>query len=85
MGNKNVFNDIISDYEIGRPGYISELFRDIVDYSMIKNDEKILEIGSGPGQATEFFVKNRYSITGLELGEKQVDYLLEIPTRIFMV
>ncbi|MDN3019074.1 class I SAM-dependent methyltransferase [Paenibacillus sp. BSR1-1] len=77
MENKKVFNDIISDYAIARPGYPTELFRDIIDYSKIKNDAKILEIGSGPGQATEYFVKNRYSITGLELGEKQVDYLLE--------
>ena len=44
---------------------------------MIKNDAKILEIGSGPGQATEYFVKNRYSITGLEIEEKQVQYLLK--------
>ncbi|MGG0240171.1 class I SAM-dependent methyltransferase [Bacillus rhizoplanae] len=77
MENKKVFNDIISDYAIARPGYPSELFRDIIKYSMIKNDAKILEIGSGPGQATEYFVKNRYSITGLELGDKQVEYLLE--------
>jgi len=76
LGNKKVFNDIISDYAIGRPGYPSELFRDIIEYSMLKNDAKILEIGSGPGQATEFFVENRYSVTGLELGEKQVEYLL---------
>jgi SAM-dependent methyltransferase len=77
LENKNVFNDIISDYEIARPGYTSELFTDIVEYSMIKNDAKILEIGSGPGQATDYFVKNRYSITGLEIGEKQVQYLSE--------
>jgi SAM-dependent methyltransferase len=77
LENKNVFNNIISDYEIARPGYPSELFRDIVEYSMIKNDANILEIGSGPGQATEYFVRNGYTITGLELGEKQVKYLLE--------
>lgn len=77
LENKKVFNDIISDYAIARPGYPTELFRDIIDYSMLKNEAKILEIGSGPGQATEYFVKNRYSITGLELGEKQVKYLLE--------
>ncbi|MEH7332276.1 hypothetical protein V7161_06535 [Neobacillus drentensis] len=65
MENKKVFNDIISDYAIARPGYPIELFRDIIDYSKIKNEAKILEIGSGPGQATEYFVKNRYSITGL--------------------
>jgi SAM-dependent methyltransferase len=44
---------------------------------MLKSDAKILEIGSGPGQATDYFVKNRYSITGLEIEEKQVQYLLE--------
>ena len=77
MENKYVFNDIISDYEIARPGYTSELFTDIIEYSMIKNDAKILEIGSGPGQATEYFVNNQYSITGLELGENQVVYLLK--------
>ncbi len=77
MENKNVFREIIADYEIARPGYPVELFNDIVDYSMIKNDAKILEIGSGPGQATEYFVKNRYNITGLEIAEKQVQYLLE--------
>jgi cyclopropane fatty-acyl-phospholipid synthase-like methyltransferase len=77
LENKHVFNDIISDYAIARPGYPTELFGDIIEYSKINNDAKILEIGSGPGQATEYFVKSRYSITGLELGEKQVEYLLE--------
>jgi SAM-dependent methyltransferase len=77
MINKHVFKDVIADYEVARPGYPVELFNDIVDYSMLKNDAKILEIGSGPGQATDYFVKNRYSITGLEIGEKQVQYLLE--------
>lgn len=77
MGNNHVFKDIISDYEIARPGYPIELFNDIVDFSKLKNDAEVLEIGSGPGQATDYFVKNRYSITGLEIEEKQVQYLLE--------
>jgi len=76
MENKFVFNDVISDYEIARPGYPIELFNDIIDYSILKSDAKILEIGSGPGQATDYFVKNRYPITGLEIGERQVQYLL---------
>ena len=63
MGNKHVFKDVISDYETARPGYPVELFNDIVDFSVLKKDAKILEIGSGPGQATDYFVKNRYSIT----------------------
>jgi len=75
MENKAVFNQIISDYEQARPGYPNELFTDIAEYSMIKKEAKILEIGSGPGQATDYYVKNQYSITGLELGDKQVAYL----------
>lgn len=77
MGDNHVFKDVISDYEIARPVYPIELFNDIVNFSMLKKDAKILEIGSGPGQATDFFVKNRYSITGLEIEEKQVQYLLQ--------
>ncbi|RDI45747.1 class I SAM-dependent methyltransferase [Falsibacillus pallidus] len=77
MENKHVFNDIISDYAIARPGYPTELFRDIVEYSMVTSDSSVLEIGSGPGQATDYFVKNGYPITGLELGENQVEYLLD--------
>lgn len=77
MENKNVFREIIDDYEIARPGYTPELYNDIIEYSMIKNDAKILEIGSGPGQATEYFVKNQYDITGLEISEKQVQFLLD--------
>lgn len=77
MGNNHVFKDVIADYEIARPGYPIELFNDIVDFSALKNDAKILEIGSGPGQATDYFVKNQYSITGLEIEEKQVQYLSE--------
>ncbi|KLU62424.1 trans-aconitate 2-methyltransferase [Peptococcaceae bacterium CEB3] len=75
--NKNVFREIIDDYEIARPGYTPELYNDIIDYSMIKNDAKILEIGSGPGQATGYFVKNQYNITGLEIGEEQVQFLVD--------
>jgi len=77
MGNNHVFKDIISDYEIARPGYPIELFNDIVNFSVLKNNARVLEIGSGPGQATDYFVKNLYSITGLEIEEKQVQYLLE--------
>jgi 16S rRNA A1518/A1519 N6-dimethyltransferase RsmA/KsgA/DIM1 with predicted DNA glycosylase/AP lyase activity len=75
MGDKNVFRDIIADYETGRPGYSTELFNNIVEFSRIKSDAKVLEIGSGPGQATDYFVKSGYNITGLEIGEKQVEYL----------
>jgi cyclopropane fatty-acyl-phospholipid synthase-like methyltransferase len=42
---------------------------------MLKADANILEIGAGPGQATEYFAKNDYCVTALEIGNEQVEYL----------
>ncbi len=75
--NKDVFQNIIDDYETARPGYPADLYRDIVEYAGLHEDAKILEIGAGPGQATDFFVKSRYDITSLEITEKQTRYLNE--------
>ncbi len=75
--NQRVFNDIISDYAFARPGYPAELYSDIMRFAALNRDAEILEIGSGPGQATDYFVKEGYSITGLEIGKNQVDYLTE--------
>lgn len=72
-----VFNEIITDYAEARPGYPNELFEDIIDFSDLGSDSRLLEIGSGPGQATDYFVKNGYRITGLEIGDDQVRYLSE--------
>lgn len=77
MEKRNTFNNIISDYEIARPGYPVELYTDIIEYSTIKTHSSILEVGSGTGQATEYFIKNGYTITGLEIGNDQVQYLSE--------
>lgn len=77
MDRRKIFNEIISDYETARPGYPKELYNDIIEFSMIKPDANILEIGSGPGQATDYFIKRGYAITGLEIGDKQVEYLSE--------
>lgn len=77
MDKRTTFNKIISDYAVARPGYPIELYNDIIEFSMIKPNARILEIGSGTGQGTEYFVKNGYNITALEIGDKQVQYLLE--------
>lgn len=75
MENKNTFQNMIEDYEAARPGYPTELYRDIIEFSALHAGAKILEIGAGPGQATEYFVKTRYDITALEISEKQVRFL----------
>lgn len=77
MENKAVFQDIIRDYEAARPGYPDELFRDIISFAGLKPDAAILEIGAGPGQATEYFVQSSYAVTALEISERQVAFLNE--------
>lgn len=73
--NSKVFNNIITDYEFARPGYPINLFEDVVEFAKLSHGTRLLEIGAGPGQATDYFVKHGYSQTSLEIGEEQVDFL----------
>jgi SAM-dependent methyltransferase len=62
------FNQAASLYEKARPGYPDALFEDIIEFSKISEDGKILEIGCGTAQATLPFAKRGYSIQCIELG-----------------
>ena len=73
--NSKVFNNIIADYEFARPGYPINLFEDVLEFAKLSHCARLLEIGAGPGQATDYFVKNGYSVTSLEIGEEQVNFL----------
>ena len=67
MSNQQVFQTIIDTYESARPGYPDGLFSDILSFTGLGPGATVLEIGAGPGQATDFFVKNGYRITALEI------------------
>ena len=56
-------------YDEARPGYLDELFEDVVSLSNIQPDGRIIEIGCGTGQATVPFARRGYSILCIELGE----------------
>jgi SAM-dependent methyltransferase len=56
-------------YEKARPGYPDALFEDIIEFSKISVDDRILEIGCGTAQATLPFALRGYSIHCIELGE----------------
>lgn len=75
--NSKVFNNIIADYDFARPGYPASLFEEIVGAAKLCHNARLLEIGAGPGQATDYFVRNGYSVTSLEIGEDQVNFLRE--------
>lgn len=70
MQRKYTFDKVAEEYDRIRPKYPTEVFKDIIEYSNLKQDGNILEIGCGTGQATEGFVNLGYTnITAVELGE----------------
>lgn len=77
MEKRNTFNNIIFDYDEARPCYPTNLYSDIIEFSNITLNDNVLEIGSGTGQATEYFITMGYPILGLEIGDQQVLFLKE--------
>ncbi len=75
--NSKVFNNIIADYEFARPGYPENLFEEVLAFAKLSQGARLLEIGAGPGQATDYFVKHGYYVTSIEIGKDQVNFLRE--------
>lgn len=61
MNYRMSFDRVSSNYNEARPGYPSEMYRDIADLVGVKDSslkfDKILEVGSGSGQATKVLSK----------------------------
>ena len=51
-GLEGTFDTVVSKYEKMRPGYAPELYQTIFDYISIGEDSRVVEVGSGRGQAT---------------------------------
>lgn len=78
MEDKETFDMVASNYDKYRPEYPNELFLDIVNYSNLQTEDKILEIGCGTGQATGGLVNNGFqNITCVELGTNLVQITSE--------
>ena len=75
MELKDTFNGVIEDYEYARPQYPGRLHEDILQYSSVNKSSRILEVGAGTGQTTDYYARRGYNITALEIGEQQVEYL----------
>ena len=67
-GQRAVFNEISHHYDRYRPTYPPELAHEILAYSRLNSDGKMLEIGSGTGKGTELFAAQGYAIHCLEPG-----------------
>jgi ubiquinone/menaquinone biosynthesis C-methylase UbiE len=66
------FDDVAARYDAYRPSYPAELIDDIVLYSDIQQDERILEIGCGTGIATRLFAQRGYTMLCLEPGQNLI-------------
>lgn len=73
MENSAYYGRVIRDYENSNRAYPKELFENIVSFSKIDENSKLLEIGAGPGTATDGFLN--YGIDALEITEEQTEYL----------
>jgi SAM-dependent methyltransferase/GNAT superfamily N-acetyltransferase len=66
------FNEVAREYEAVRPTYPDECINTIVKYANSSPSSKILEIGCGTGQATQFFVACGFSPHCIDIGEELV-------------
>ena len=74
---KDTFNNVVTMYDAARPTYPLELLNDIKDFAEKSFFTRGLEIGAGTGQATDLFIKVINDLDIVEVGDKQVDYLME--------
>lgn len=64
-------------YDDGRPSYPDEVVDWIINKTGITVEERLLEIGSGTGQATIKFAERGYSIRCVEKGENLTRLLMQ--------
>ncbi len=71
------FDTAASLYEKLRPGYPKELYQVIAAYIPIDENSRVVEIGSGGGQATEPILKTGCQLTAVEYGANFCELLKE--------
>lgn len=65
---EKTFDNIAEEYDISRPMYVPELFKDLFAYSQINSESCVLEIGMGTGKASEAILDSGCNLIGLEPG-----------------
>src|SRR5436305_1222129 len=65
---RNSFDNVALQYDRSRPGYPSALIDDAIALSGIAGDDRVLEVGSGTGIATELLARRGYRIETIEVG-----------------
>jgi len=70
MGLEWTFDTVAANYEKHRPGYAAELYERIFAYAPVGEESRVLEVGSGSGQATEPILRAGCHLTAVEYGER---------------
>ena len=72
MEQRLAFDQIANVYRTARPGYPEALVEDVVSYADLKQNDKILEVGCGTGQATKSFAQRSFLITAIDPGPEMI-------------
>lgn len=63
---ENVFGKVAELYDEVRPEYPHQMVEDVLQWSKLQADERILEIGCGTGKATRLFAPYEYPMTCID-------------------
>lgn len=74
---KDTFNNVVTMYDAARPTYPIELLNDVKEFAEKTLFNDGLEIGAGTGQATDLFINSIKTLDIVEVGDKQIEYLLK--------
>lgn len=75
--HRELFSTDVGNYELGRPGYPSDVFARLRDACGLGPGTRVLEIGPGTGQATGPLLDAGAVVTAIELGPEMVARLRE--------
>lgn len=73
----STFDTEASKYDKMRPGYADDLFKAIFEYVKIGEGSRVVEVGSGSGQATLPVLKTGCQLTAVEYGENFSKILMD--------
>jgi SAM-dependent methyltransferase len=72
MEQRFAFDQIANVYKAARPDYPEALIEDILSYANLKQNDNILEVGCGTGQATKGFAKRGFPIVAIDPGPEML-------------
>ncbi|MBO5323798.1 MAG: helix-turn-helix domain-containing protein [Oscillospiraceae bacterium] len=77
MELRKVFDTVSEQFDKYRPKYSEELFNELIAYSKVNREKKVLELGPGTGQATDPVLNTGCEYYGIELGKNLAAKMIE--------